>query len=53
LFFVFQKTTCGLGETDYDKKTYKNIVPARDCHPLLVPGEKDAQSPPQGKIINF
>ncbi len=34
-----------LDETDYDKKTYKNIVHAWDYHPPnLGPGEKDAQS---------
>ena len=33
-----------LGETNYDKKTYKNIVHAWDYYPHnLGPGEKDAQ----------
>jgi len=40
-----------LGETDYDKKTYKNIGHAGDYYPPpLGPGEKDAP-PPQWKII--
>jgi len=46
VFCILKDNEC-LGEIDYDKKTYKNIVPAWDNHSLLVPGEKDAQSPPQ------
>jgi hypothetical protein len=37
--------------TDYDKKTYKNVVHAGDYyHHLLGPGENDAPLP-QWKII--
>jgi len=41
----------GLGDTNYGKKAYKNIVHAMDYYPhLLGPGEKDAP-PSQWKII--
>ena len=33
----------GLGDTNYVKKTYKNIVHAGDYNPPLGPGEKDPQ----------
>ena len=32
-----------LGETNYVKKAYKNIVHAGDYNPPLGPGEKDPQ----------
>jgi hypothetical protein len=33
----------GLGDTNYVKKAYKNIVHAGDYNPSLCPGEKDPQ----------